>query len=365
MPLTGQLTPSRGLVKIYAPQPGHILYRSAIEGAAVDRDAMMFTLATDRHTSSGDIAAVVGEQVADRVEKLREEEERVRLINKRDSEASRERIVSLQTEVKEVQTQLSVARDRTSVSEEVERSYAGLLKQGFVSNEQYQQKRAELLDQRAHFDALERELTTVLRELAVRKSEQVSLALKGSNDLSQLARSVAASKQDLAENEAKGGLILRAPIAGTVTAVTANIGQSIDLQKPLAAIVPAGDSLVAELYAPSASIGFIRSGQRVLIRLPAFPYQKFGHLRGVVKTVALTSLPSNELPGAAVSDPKDGHQPEPVYRITIAIDSQSIKAYGENVPLQAGMTVQADVFQETRKLYEWALEPLYSISGKI
>jgi membrane fusion protein len=33
--------------------------------------------------------------------------------------------------------------------------------------------------------------------------------------------------------------------------------------------------------------------------------------------------------------------------------------------LQAGMLLEADILQETRRLYEWLLEPLYSISGKM
>ncbi|MDN7919179.1 hypothetical protein QZM99_13895 [Burkholderia gladioli] len=39
-------------------------------------------------------------------------------------------------------------------------------------------------------------------------------------------------------------------------------------------------------------------------------------------------------------------------------------AYGKPRPLQAGMTVQADILQERRRLYEWVLEPLYSVTGK-
>ena len=40
-------------------------------------------------------------------------------------------------------------------------------------------------------------------------------------------------------------------------------------------------------------------------------------------------------------------------------------AYGNAQPLQAGMVVEADVLQEKRKLYEWVLEPLYSLTGKL
>ena len=55
---------------------------------------------------------------------------------------------------------------------------------------------------------------------------------------------------------------------------------------------------------------------------------------------------------------------EPVYAITVKLAAQTMTAYGEPRALQPGMRVDADILQETRKLYEWLLEPLYSISGK-
>ncbi|MCY1528437.1 hypothetical protein D9M68_635420 [compost metagenome] len=53
------------------------------------------------------------------------------------------------------------------------------------------------------------------------------------------------------------------------------------------------------------------------------------------------------------------------YRVTVALDSPSIDVYGQVQPLQAGMLLEADVVQDKRRLYEWALEPLYSVTGKM
>ncbi|WP_277914475.1 hypothetical protein, partial [Pseudomonas aeruginosa] len=32
---------------------------------------------------------------------------------------------------------------------------------------------------------------------------------------------------------------------------------------------------------------------------------------------------------------------------------------------QSGMLLDADILQDTRRLYEWVLEPLYSLTGKL
>jgi membrane fusion protein len=38
-------------------------------------------------------------------------------------------------------------------------------------------------------------------------------------------------------------------------------------------------------------------------------------------------------------------------------------AYGEAVPLQPGMQLEADVLMGTRRLYQWVLDPLHSLTG--
>lgn len=56
---------------------------------------------------------------------------------------------------------------------------------------------------------------------------------------------------------------------------------------------------------------------------------------------------------------------EPMYRIRLKLDRQSVQAYGKSMPLRSGMLVDASVLLEQRRLYEWVLEPLFSISGRM
>jgi membrane fusion protein len=363
--LIGQLVPEHGLVKIYASQPGRVVSVKAIEGQRVEAGADLFEISTDRRTASGDASQIVAEQVNARMTALAAEEERLTGIAAQDKALSEDRIRSLEAETAQVRLQLNTARERLAVSQDVASTYEKLQQSDLVTKEQFQQKRAEHLDQLARVQTIQRDLTAVARELSMRRSDMHLQLLKGENEISQLRRQLSGSKQDLAENEAKAGLLLRAPVRGVVTAVTAHIGQFLDPTKPMASIIPGEAKLVAELFAPSSAVGFIRSGQKVLLRVPAFPYQKFGHLSGRVESVSLTSLPSADMPGASIADPRDGRSPEPLYRVLVILDQQSIQAYGEQMSLHAGLEVQADVFQERRKLYEWMLEPLYSVSGRV
>ena len=40
-------------------------------------------------------------------------------------------------------------------------------------------------------------------------------------------------------------------------------------------------------------------------------------------------------------------------------------AYGKAQPLKAGMTIEADVLLDKRRLYEWVLEPVFGFAGRV
>ncbi len=105
-------------------------------------------------------------------------------------------------------------------------------------------------------------------------------------------------------------------------------------------------------------MGFIAPGQTVAIRYQAFPYQRFGSAKGRITEIARTLIAPNEV---ALSVPLQ----EPVYRVTVALEAQTVKAYGAEMPLQAGMVLDADIWVDQRRLLEWVFDPLYSLTGKL
>jgi membrane fusion protein len=55
---------------------------------------------------------------------------------------------------------------------------------------------------------------------------------------------------------------------------------------------------------------------------------------------------------------------EPVYQVQVRLNQQFIEAYGEQLPLQAGMLLNADIVLEQRSVLSWLLEPLVSLKGR-
>ncbi|MCJ8273933.1 MAG: hypothetical protein MJK04_31605, partial [Psychrosphaera sp.] len=56
---------------------------------------------------------------------------------------------------------------------------------------------------------------------------------------------------------------------------------------------------------------------------------------------------------------------EAVYLVDVSLQSPYVTAYGRDIDLQAGMSLNADIILEKRTLMQWLLDPLYSISGRI
>jgi membrane fusion protein len=126
----------------------------------------------------------------------------------------------------------------------------------------------------------------------------------------------------------------------------------------LLSILPEESKLEGLLYVPSRAVGFVETGNKVLMRYQAYPYQKFGQYSGTVREIARTALQPDEL--KLLGTPEETY-----YRIVVTLDAPYVMAYGKQVPLQDGMQLEADILLDTRKLYEWVLEPLYSLTGKL
>lgn len=362
----GQLVPDSGLVKVYAPQVGIVQEKHVAEGQSVKRGDVLYVLSSERQSSTqGQIQAAISQQVESRRESLQEEMGKTRRLQQEERETLAKRVDGLQAEAQKLESLIEGQRSRVKMAEDSVARYQGLFVQDFISKEQVQQKQEEALDQRTRLQSVERELITVGRELAARKSELSSLALKQQNQLAQIDRGISSVGQELTESEAKRRLVITAPESGTATAVVAEVGQREDGSRPLVSIVPRGARLQAHLYAPSKAVGFIKPGDTALMRYQAYPYQKFGHARGTVVSVARTALPSNEISGLGNLNGGNGQGSEPLYRITVELAKQSVMAYGQPQSLQAGMLLDADILQDTRHLYEWVLEPLYSLTGKL
>ena len=356
----GVLLPAQGLIRILCTQPGVVLERAVQEGQRVSAGDVLFVLGSDTTVEHGAVGETIAKLLAERRDSLAHEQERLREQTSARTDAAREREAALAAEIERVAGQRDLQRDRVRLAESALRRFVELRSSGYVTAAQLQEKQADLLDQQQRLGDLERAQAAAERDRDEARATLRQLPIEAARELEAGGRDIAALEQQLAENDARRRVVVRAPQDGTVTAITAEPGQSASLHQALASLLPAGSELEAELYAPSRAAGFLEPGMPVLLRYAAYPYQRFGQAHGRVREISATAMPADEV---AITT-GTSRESEPLYRVRVSLEKQSIAAFGDERPLTSGATLDATVLLERRRLYEWILEPLYSLSGR-
>lgn len=137
-----------------------------------------------------------------------------------------------------------------------------------------------------------------------------------------------------------------APVDGTVLSLKTNtIGGVVSATQIIAEITPLEESLVVEASLQSRDIGFVNVGQRVVVKVDAYSFQRYGYLSGVVQSIS---------PDAIVND-KLGL----IYRIRVKLDSLKTS---KNIELKMipGMNSVVEITTGNRRAIEFLLDPLIS-----
>lgn len=364
--VNGWLVPQEGLVRVFAQQPGVVSEIRVREGALARRGDTLMVLSAERQSAAlGATQAEITRLLSARRSSMEAEIAQQRQLLAQQRTALTRRVQAMRNEIGQFAEELSVQAARAQLAESSAERVRQLAGRGFVSMQQVQQQEEQALDQRGKLRTLERTRAERARELVALQAELEDLPLKTQAQIATLTRSIALLEQELAESEAKRQIVVPAPQDGVVTSIQVEPGGTANTTTPLLSIVPENSKLEVHLFAPSKAIGFVRPGQRVQLRYHAYPYQKFGHHVGTVDSVSRSAISPAELPARLTGVSSLTGTTDPIYRIVVAIEHGSIVAYGESYPLQPGMQLDADVLLERRRLYEWMLEPLYTLTGRL
>lgn len=352
----GELVPDLGLSTVVATSAGVVVALHAEEGEHVGENTPLLLINSPRVTAAGDDAlSVLRAGQDDRRESLQilkdTQQEQMRLQQKALEDQRR----ALRRELAHIEEEIQSRTEQVRIGREVVRRYHQVADQRYVSLVQVSQQEQAVLDLLIAQQSLQRQSISLRRNLSQLEQtlKELPLQLKAAGASSD--RELAVLNQEAVRMEADGEVLLRAPVAGLVAHRFVEVGQAVQPNQPILSILPLGSSLHAQLMVPSAAIGFVKPGDRVLLRYQAYPYQKFGSHEGKVLRVSRSATP---LPNSA------GANSEPMYRVLVSLHQQSVQAYGHPEALLPGMRLEADVMGERRRLFEWVLEPLYSVTGR-
>lgn len=355
----GYLVPDKGIVKTYAPQQGTIAQVHVSDGDKIQAGQRLITILSERSMQGGsDIDSVLLKELnntASHLQQRLKEEEALKA-----SEALRlhNHIEGAKKELGQVEQSLIAQETRLNILEKRIKSAEPLMNKRYLSEHDFQKLNEELLVQKQQYQELQRAKVVTENNLSQARSELDQLPLRSRGRQSELENSLSEVKQRMAEVSGRRSLEVRSPIDGTVTALQARAGQWQATNTPVMAIMPHDAMFQVELFVPSRAIGFVEPGQTVRMRLDPFPYQRFGIYEGKVKVISKHAMLPNELPVPLEIK-------EPVYSIIVELDYQYVTAYGKKFPLQAGMSLDADIILDRQSLIARIFDPLTSVKGRM
>ena len=354
----GILVTSEPSSKVFAQLPGMVAELEVQEGTLVERGQRLAVIHTDLADKLGQDTAAAGLNSVDNRLALSDQQASVAR-DRAVSERSRLNMqsASLQRRIGDTKTQIEIQRDIVTSNEKLFDQVEQLVESGFVSGVDYEQRRQNMLSARQGMSRLRQDLEQLRSEYARAQTELGQVGLGVAAQLVEIQSNVEALEQQKTQFAGQQGFTIDAPITGRVTAVQTAEGRRVNGERPMMVIVPDGVELRATIYAPTRAIGFVEPGQEVRLLFDAFPYQRFGSYDGEIREIS-----------RIIIDPREADVPfqieEPVYRVSVALGEQSVEAFGQQVPLQPGMTLTANIVLEEQSFLDWLLTPLRAVLNR-
>jgi membrane fusion protein len=351
----GLLVTSKSSSKIVPTQAGTVSSLSVADGQIVAAGDALLTVNSDRNAAKGGEVASRSLGALDARQGLAEAQIALAR-NRATSERSRLNsvIAAADTQASSLRSQIALQQEVVASNRDIFERLEAVIERGFVSKFEYERRRQTWLSSQQQLAGLKDRLASAQSEASQARSQLESVSIDAAQGISRIQDNLQALSAEQAQLEGQQSYVLKAPIAGRVTALATGEGRSVSAGRPVMVIIPQDAELSAELYAPTRAVGLVEKGKETRLLYDAFPYQRFGSFQGKVASISRIAV-----------DPRETEIPfpfeEPVYRIKVALDDQAVEAFGESTPLQAGMTLQANIVLERQNFLAWLLQPLNAV----
>ncbi len=359
--VVGQLVPVQGMATVLVPASGLVTRVDIAEGERVEAGQTIAIVAMPRSTvAGGDTVAALRQQLARRADGLALAQSARQLLLDAQARGLESQLAPARRELAQIEAEVATRQQQVRLANGTLERLRQLLDGQYVSELQVEQQQAAALAQISEMQILQRQAIATRRLIA--QLQQATQELPGQRKTGEAGfqRDLALLEQEQVELQARGELAITAPVAGVIATQLFKPGQAVQAGQPLLSILPGDGALEAELLVPSRAIGFIDPGDQVLLRYQAYPYQKFGHHKGRVSRISRSTVNAGQQTSSSAAGTA-----EPLYRVNVLLDRQSITAYGRPEALKPGMVLDADMLGERRTLIEWVLQPLYSLKGGV
>jgi len=134
-----------------------------------------------------------------------------------------------------------------------------------------------------------------------------------------------------------------------------SVGSVLREAEPLITLVPARAALIAEVKIASADVGYTKTGEDVVIKVDAFPYQRHGLLHGRLRSVSEQSFQAQTEEAAAQQKHPSNNA---FHRGQIELTKLKLDNLPDGAHLIPGMTVTADIKVGSRSVLSYFIYPI-------
>jgi hemolysin D len=251
---------------------------------------------------------------------------------------------------------------------ETEAAHQNLAKDGFISRLAMLDKTRERIEKEQELKAQSFQVASLKAsiEQSHKRLAQITSTYRQQlqNERSEADTQRLRLEQEASKQAYKHALLeLKAPHDGVVKDLaTHTSGTVVSPGTILMTLVPHDDPVKAEVWVTNEDAGWVELDQSVKLKLAAFPFNKYGMVKGRVEYV---SPDAAELPDTRERDRKDTREhvmPPSGFRTLVTLESPYIEAAGKRYRLSAGMTVTAEVNLGSRTVMEYLLSPVQKVA---
>ena len=205
---------------------------------------------------------------------------------------------------------------------------------------------------------LRRQEADIMGQLADRRNRYLTDA---NNELTRVASDLSQTKENVsAREDAFVRATISSPVKGVVKNVQANtIGGVISAGQPILEIIPTEDEMLVEAYVKPSDVAFLKVGQKAVVKLSSYDFNKYGGLDGQLENLSPDTLKDER------QQRKPGNLPdleEGLYRILVRIKDPNRVRKGLKIETTPGMTATVEIRTGRKTVLEYLFRPLQNVS---
>jgi membrane fusion protein, adhesin transport system len=204
---------------------------------------------------------------------------------------------------------------------------------------------------------LRRQQSDLMGQRAERQNRYLTDA---NNELVRVASELSQTKENaLAREDAFRRTTVRSPMKGVVKNVqVTTVGGVIQAGQPILEIVPTEDEMLVEAYVKPSEVAFLKVGQKAVVKLTAYDFNKYGGLDGVLEHLSPDTLRDErqKKPGNPME------LEEGLYRIMVRVKETEGLRNGLKLTPTPGMTATVEIRTGQKSVLEYLFRPLQNVS---